>query len=66
MRRQALLTEVSVHKNESQLIGALMYNIDEALKSSKKAKDAKTTRQLELARKNAKDLAMMLRTPRRA
>jgi hypothetical protein len=65
MRRQALLTEISIHKNESQLIGALLYNIDEALKSSKKAKDASTVKQLELARKNAKDLAVMLRTPRR-
>jgi len=65
MRRTPLLTETSIFDNESQLIGAILYSIEEALKSSKKAKDAPTIRELEFAHKNAKDLAKRLRAPRK-
>jgi len=64
MRRTPLLIETE-YNTESQLIGAILYNIEEALKSSKKAQDASTIKQLERAYKNAKDLSARLRSAQR-
>ena len=64
MRRTPLLIETE-YNTESQLIGAILYNIEEALKSSKKAQDASTIKQLERAHKNAKDLSARLRSAQR-